>query len=276
MRNVARLPDNDRGELFRNTADKMGLNDAIVEKDFWVCFTLDHLFHRCPWKDAITFKGGTSLSKAFNLISRFSEDIDLILDWRVLGYGKDEPWEKRSNTKQDAFNKEANARAEVFLAEQFCPTVQAEFSRELGCEANIYIDEKEKQIGAGHASLEQLMLYQELLYRIEVLYASQAFCQTAPVTTDVAVLSGHYQLVDAYIQCLTKERRLGQPADQNLKAKRQTASETLDKVVLDCRKRFSSFTPTDQNQYRKGVSSLINTVLPVWLKLRNTYINISK
>ena len=137
-------------------------------------------------------------------------------------------------------------------------------------------NEMEKQIGAGHASLEQLMLYQELLYRIEVLYASQAFCQTAPVTTDVAVLSGHYQLVDAYIQCLTKERRLGQPADQNLKAKRQTASETLDKVVLDCRKRFSSFTPTDQNQYRKGVSSLINTVLPVWLKLRNTYINISK
>ena len=109
-----------------------------------------------------------------------------------------------------------------------------------------------------------------------MLYASQAFCQTAPVTTDVAVLSDHYQLVDAYIQCLTKERRLGQPADQNLKAKRQTASETLDKVVLDCRKRFSSFTPTDQNQYRKGVSSLINTVLPVWLKLRNTYINISK
>jgi len=83
MRTVARLPDSDRGELFRNTADKMGLNDAIVEKDFWVCFTLDHLFHRCPWKDAITFKGGTSLSKAFNLISRFSEDIDLILDWRV-------------------------------------------------------------------------------------------------------------------------------------------------------------------------------------------------
>ena len=47
-------------------------------------------------------------------------------------------------------------------------------------------NEMEKQIGAGHASLEQLMLYQELLYRIEVLYASQAFCQTAPVTTDVA------------------------------------------------------------------------------------------
>ena len=63
----------------------------------------------------------------------------------MLGYSKDEPWEKRSNTKQDAFNKEANARAEVFLEEQFCPTIQAELSQELGCEANIYIDEKDKQ-----------------------------------------------------------------------------------------------------------------------------------
>lgn len=56
MRKIACLPDDDRRELFRNTADKMGLNDAIVEKDFWVCFTLDYLFHRCPWKDSITFK----------------------------------------------------------------------------------------------------------------------------------------------------------------------------------------------------------------------------
>ena len=60
----------------------------------------------------------------FNLISRFSEDIDLILDWRVLGYGKLEPWEHHSNTKQDAFNKEANNRAEIFLTEQFCPTIK--------------------------------------------------------------------------------------------------------------------------------------------------------
>ena len=145
MRNTAKLPDNDRLELFRNTADKMGMNDAIVEKDFWVCFTLDYLFHCSPWKEAITFKGGTSLSKAFHLISRFSEDIDLILDWRVLGYDKDEPWKKRSNTKQDVFNKEANARAEVFLAETFCPVIKEGLSEAIGREANIYMDGEEKQ-----------------------------------------------------------------------------------------------------------------------------------
>lgn len=121
MIQAARFSDNDKRRLFRNTADKMGLNDAI------------------------TFKGGTSLSKAFHLISRFSEDIDLILDWRILGYGKNEPWEKRSNTKQDAFNKDANARSEVFLAEIFCPAIKEGLSRELGCDADIHMDSEEKQ-----------------------------------------------------------------------------------------------------------------------------------
>ena len=89
MKNVAILSNDERQELFRNTADKMGLHDAIIEKDFWVCYTLDYLFHRSKWKKCRAFKGGTSLSKAFHLIHRFSEDIDLILDWQVIGYRKD-------------------------------------------------------------------------------------------------------------------------------------------------------------------------------------------
>ena len=145
MRKIVQFPDQDRSDLFRNTADKMGLSDAIVEKDFWVCFTLDFLFHRSAWKDAITFKGGTSLSKAYHLINRFSEDIDLILDWRVLGYGLMEPWEARSNTKQDAFNKEANRRAEVFLAQTFLPAVKDALSEEIGREAQITIEDRDPQ-----------------------------------------------------------------------------------------------------------------------------------
>ena len=145
MIEIAKLPADDRRELFHNTAAKIGLHDAIVEKDFWVCLTLDYLFHRSPWKKAVTFKGGTSLSKGYHLISRFSEDIDLILDWRVLGYGISEPWEKRSNTKQEAFNKEANRKAKVFLAETFCPQVREGLSAELGLPANLYIDEEDKQ-----------------------------------------------------------------------------------------------------------------------------------
>ena len=87
MYSIARLSEQEKRILFRNTAQKSGFIEAIVEKDFWVCIMLDYLFHRCQWKNAFTFKGGTSLSKCYGLINRFSEDIDLILDWRVIGYG---------------------------------------------------------------------------------------------------------------------------------------------------------------------------------------------
>ena len=73
MRDIARLSEKDKKALFHNTAAKMGMTDAIIEKDFWVCYMLDYLFHRCAWKNNIAFKGGTSLSKSYGLIERFSE-----------------------------------------------------------------------------------------------------------------------------------------------------------------------------------------------------------
>ena len=93
MIRVAQLDKEDRADLFRIAAadSQTGIRPAFLEKDFWVCYTLDALFNRSPFKDRIAFKGGTSLSKCFGVIDRFSEDIDLILDWRVLGYGALEP-----------------------------------------------------------------------------------------------------------------------------------------------------------------------------------------
>jgi hypothetical protein len=146
MRSVAKLPAKDLRALFTNTAGKTGMTDAIVEKDFWVCWTLDYLFNRCKWRENLVFKGGTSLSKAYNLIERFSEDIDLILDWRVLAYSTDEPWEQRSNTKQDRFNKEANERAAVFLRNEFVPAIKDDLTIELGCDIRIVSDDGDGQV----------------------------------------------------------------------------------------------------------------------------------
>ena len=145
MRRIAVIEAKEREALFRNTAAKMGISEAVIEKDFWVCYMLDYLFHRCVWKDRLAFKGGTSLSKAYDLIKRFSEDIDLILDWRVLGYEIDEPWEARSNTKQDAFNKEANARAESFLCEVFLPHIKEDLKNELNLPVKCEIDPRDGQ-----------------------------------------------------------------------------------------------------------------------------------
>lgn len=44
MRDIAKLNENDKKSLFHNTAAKMGMTDAIIEKDFWVCYMLDYLF----------------------------------------------------------------------------------------------------------------------------------------------------------------------------------------------------------------------------------------
>ena len=69
MRNIAKIKENDRKALFHNTAAKMGMTDAIIEKDFWVCWMLQRLF-QSPLKDSIIFKGGTSLSKVYGYIKR--------------------------------------------------------------------------------------------------------------------------------------------------------------------------------------------------------------
>jgi hypothetical protein len=68
----------DRRDLWLTTATRLGTTEQNVEKDFWICWVLDALFHGLPpHGPRLLFKGGTSLSKAFGLISRFSEDIDI-------------------------------------------------------------------------------------------------------------------------------------------------------------------------------------------------------
>ena len=145
MKNNARLPKEERLILFRNTAANCGLSEGIVEKDFWVCWTLDYLFHQSPWANHLAFKGGTSLSKSFDLIHRFSEDIDLILDWRLLESAQKDPWAQRSKNQQDKLNKALNAETEVFLREQFVPKLREDFAQFLVDKFQIEVDEHETQ-----------------------------------------------------------------------------------------------------------------------------------
>lgn len=70
--------DDDRRGLFLAAANRVGTTIQNIEKDFWACWTLDALFHQLKTAGPrLLFKGGTSLSKAYGLISRFSEDIDV-------------------------------------------------------------------------------------------------------------------------------------------------------------------------------------------------------
>mgnify|MGYP000875221016 CR=1 FL=1 len=139
------ISTNELEQIIINASQRMGVNEAIIEKDYWVCFVLNYLFSKCKWKEAFAFKGGTSLSKCFGLIQRFSEDVDLILDWRVIGYSFDEPWKERSNTKQDKFNKDSNRKTEEFLKNKFLPQMEKDFRNMLNEDFRISIDDKDPQ-----------------------------------------------------------------------------------------------------------------------------------
>jgi hypothetical protein len=85
-RRITAAPEPDRRDLFVSAARRVGITEQNAEKDFWVCWTLDALFHgRPPDAPRLLFKGGTSLSKAFGLINRFSEDIAITVFRQDLG-----------------------------------------------------------------------------------------------------------------------------------------------------------------------------------------------
>ena len=145
MRSIARLQTNERTELFQATAISMGMQPNVIEKDFWVCFMIDHLFHDCKYQNAFVFKGGTSLSKAYHVIERFSEDIDLIFDWRNIANNVN-PWDERSRTKQDQFNKKINAEAAKFYEEELVPQLNREMEEKLGEGKWIAIDDEDEMV----------------------------------------------------------------------------------------------------------------------------------
>lgn len=83
---IIRADAETRGGLFAATAQRLGTTPQNVEKDLWVCWTLDALFNGMPEGPRLLFKGGTSLSKGFGLIERFSEDIDVTVFRDDLGH----------------------------------------------------------------------------------------------------------------------------------------------------------------------------------------------
>ncbi len=133
MDRVARLPAAERNALFSETAARMGMTSAVVEKDFWVTWVLDRLFRQPELARLLMFKGGTSLSKVYRLIERFSEDIDLILDWRVLT--GDDPMAARTRTQQERLNEAINQQAQTYIGGELLVQAVAAFDEVCRCEA---------------------------------------------------------------------------------------------------------------------------------------------
>lgn len=75
------LPKSERKEFLEGSETKLGIRPYLLEKDVWICWVLEKLFTHIPMKMAFT--GSTSLSKCYNLIERFSEDVDITIDYKA-------------------------------------------------------------------------------------------------------------------------------------------------------------------------------------------------
>ncbi len=95
-----RMAVGDRRLACLKVAEQKRLQAASVDKDFWVCWTLREVSGLPNIGGRMTLKGGTSLSKAWGLIERFSEDIDLVVDKDVLGFAGDASPDRAPNKKQ--------------------------------------------------------------------------------------------------------------------------------------------------------------------------------
>lgn len=115
---VIAADDDARRDLFLTTAGRLGTAVQNVEKDFWVCWTLDALFNGLPaGTPRLLFKGGTSLSKSFALIDRFSEDIDITVFRNDLGEAASvEELEALSGKKRRARLDAIKAACQTFIA----------------------------------------------------------------------------------------------------------------------------------------------------------------
>lgn len=128
---IVTLPTGERSDLFRETAARLGATPAVAEKDFWVTWVLGRLFADADLSRCLLFKGGTSLSKVYGVIERFSEDIDLILDWRTVT-GED-PRAPRSTSEQGRLNKAIESEAQAYIARELLPLVQATLGEHCTC-----------------------------------------------------------------------------------------------------------------------------------------------
>ena len=134
MDKFALRPKEERKDLLQEAASQMDLANIILEKDFWVCWTLKRLFTNSDLAPYLTFKGGTSLSKGYDVIERFSEDIDLTIsrNARFLKDGKLPSEADISNNERKRRIETLKSNAQQFVHEIALAHISADIETALG------------------------------------------------------------------------------------------------------------------------------------------------
>jgi hypothetical protein len=139
---IAQMSPQERADVFTETAERKRLAEAVIEKDFWVCWVLKQLFSVEALSGRLLFKAGTSLSKIFHAINRFSEDIDLAVDCVALGFtGEKVPRrEGISKTKRAGILDDMMTECQRYIGGEFLTTLRTRFQEILGAGGTWSVD----------------------------------------------------------------------------------------------------------------------------------------
>jgi len=129
MDNFVKTSIEEQRLYFEQAQPKLGLPPVSIEKDFWVCWTLWKLFSLPKLGNQLFFKGGTSLSKCWALIERFSEDIDIVIDRKFLGFsGEKSPEKALSKNKRRILLEELRETCRVYIHSELKPAIEQCFA----------------------------------------------------------------------------------------------------------------------------------------------------
>lgn len=133
MKKLFLLPKDEREVFFRAAADVSGIPFEIIEKDYWVVWILERLFSLTELAPHLTFKGGTSLSKIYGVIDRFSEDVDLSIEKAFFGFDKNNsPEVAVSRKKQNEILEKLVEACVQYVQGQLLTELSENISCELG------------------------------------------------------------------------------------------------------------------------------------------------
>src|SRR3990167_5812053 len=140
----------DRESFFDATVDQSGIPFEIIEKDFWVVWVLERLFSLADLREHLTFKGGTSLSKVYDVIQRFSEDVDLSIEKEFFGFNNaNDPEKAMSKKKQQVILENLSIACSNYTQNTLIETLRIAISEKLetlvGWQLNVDINDHDSQ-----------------------------------------------------------------------------------------------------------------------------------
>ena len=208
------LTSEEQGDILNTCAERTGRAAAILEKDIWICWVLQTLFS-IPGHLPMVFKGGTSLSKGYRIIDRFSEDVDVTLDYKALIPGFDPFAKDVTKTKNKKFSEALKSCVDRQIREGIVPALKAASEKLVSADHHdIRVDDDGEKVWFAYPStVENPMAYLKTDVLLE-FGGRNAIDPHEPVeiTPDIAKLTDHLDYPKATIAVLSPKRTFWEKA----------------------------------------------------------------